>query len=640
MNLPRKEVYLLVTVLCLLAGPVTPASAQDPTPFPNCRLGVGGLQNDVVGYDMGQLNIGMYLDWRARSSLPAGLPADLEYLQMVRVHQVKDGSGWYGPPRVYSEPPAYHVSPDMAILASMAAAQPGSLWLIGNEMERVDWWEVDHWSGQDEMLPELYATAFHDIQAVIKAADPTARVAIGAVIQGTPLRLEYLDRVWDSYYAQYGYPMGEDIDIWNVHGFILREVRNSWGAEIPAGLEDESGFLSEYGNDKSAILAEHRNLVHFQEFTEALRTWMAAHGERNKPLINTEYGILYKSLGGEQITPQQVSDYLTASFDYLFTATHPDIGYPADENRLVQGWFWYSLNDNHWNGNLFNPTTKALTPVGNTWKTYVSDPGNALASQPTQNLLVTNLRASPNPAFVLPGESTTVTLRADVANSGNTGTATNNSLEVSFWDGDPGDPGSSQIGSTQILDDLPGCGRFTSVQVDWPDRAAGDHSWFVKVEPLPDETNAADNTANSLVSVLQELPDADLAVVKTVDNGTPYEGLGMVHYVITVTNHGPDPVTDVEVNDVLPDGVTFDSYAATQGVYYTVGPWQVGTLGSGADAVLTITARVDSGQAGNTITNSASVSAERSDSVTDNDSSSVDIVPLASAEVWLPVILR
>ena len=167
MNLPRKEICLLVTILCILAGPVTPAMAQDPTPFANCRLGVGGLQYDVVGYDLGQLNMGLYLDWRARSAPPVGLPAEIEYLQMVRVHQVKDGSGWYGPPRVYSDPPAYHVSPDLATLANLAAAQPASLWLIGNEMERVDWEEGTHWSGQDEMLPELYATAFHDIQAVI-----------------------------------------------------------------------------------------------------------------------------------------------------------------------------------------------------------------------------------------------------------------------------------------------------------------------------------------------------------------------------------------------------------------------------------------------------------------------------------------
>jgi hypothetical protein len=495
MNLPRKEIYLLFIILCLLAGPVTPARAQDPTPFANCRLGVGGLQDDVVGYDMEQLNVGAYLDWRARSSRPAGLAGDIDYVQVVRVHQTKPGSGWYGPPRVYSSPPGYHVWPDLTTMANMAASQPGSLWLIGNEIERVDWPEGSGWSGQDETLPELYATAFHEIQAVIKAADPTARIAIGSVIEATPLRLEYLDRVWDSYYDQYGYSMGEDIDVWNVHGFTLREVRDSWGAEIPAGLDDTCGILC-YASD-DGIMRAHRNIAYFQEFTIALRTWMADHGERDKPLINTECGILYND-----ITSQQVRDYMNELFDYALAATDDEIGFPADENRLLQGWFWYSLNDSYWNGNLFNPSTHALTTVGTNWRNYVSDPGNPLASQPQQNLRVINLRASPNPVFVPPGETLTVTLQADIANSGNTSTTTGDNIVVKFWDGIPNTPGSNLIAS-RVLDDIPGCGRFVTVEVEWPDRGAGEYPWFVEAVPIPGEVNTSDNVAEGTITAVE-----------------------------------------------------------------------------------------------------------------------------------------
>jgi hypothetical protein len=502
MNLPRKEIYLLVTMLCLLAGPVTPARAQDPTPFANCRLGVGGLQSDVVGYDMGQLNIGMYLDWRAQSSPPAGLAGDIDYIQVVRVHQTKPGDDWYGPPRIYSSPPGYHVWPDPTTLANMAASRPGSLWLIGNEIERVDWPEGSSWGGQDEILPEVYATAFHEIQAVIKAADPSARIAIGSVIEATPLRLEYLDRVWDSYYDQYGYSMGEDIDVWNVHGFILREVWNSWGAEIPAGLNDQSGFLSGLGDNYYQILVAHRNIAYFMQFTVALRSWMAAHGERDKPLINTECGILYRSLGGQQITSAQVSDYMNQLFDYALAATDGEIGYPADENRLLQGWFWYSLNDSFWNGNLFNPSTHALTTMGTNWRSYVSDPGNPLASLPQQNLRVINLRARPNPVFVPPGDSVTVTLRVDVANSGNTLTTSGNNIRVRFWDGVPGAPGSNLIASPIILDDIPGCGQFVTVEVEWPIIAAGEYTWYVEAMPIPNETDSDDNIASDVVEAM------------------------------------------------------------------------------------------------------------------------------------------
>ena len=44
-------------------------------------------------------------------------------------------------------------------------------------------------------------TAYHELYTLIKGADPTARLAIGGVIQATPLRLEYLTKVWNEYRA-------------------------------------------------------------------------------------------------------------------------------------------------------------------------------------------------------------------------------------------------------------------------------------------------------------------------------------------------------------------------------------------------------------------------------------------------------
>jgi len=72
--------------------------------------------------------------------------------------------------------------------------------------------------------------------------------------------------------------MGDDIDVWNIHGFLLREVRHSWGAEIPAGFDNEDpspnndydpqdGFL--YGANIATIIAEHRNVLRFQEFYQS-----------------------------------------------------------------------------------------------------------------------------------------------------------------------------------------------------------------------------------------------------------------------------------------------------------------------------------------------------------------------------------
>jgi len=51
-------------------------------------------------------------------------------------------------------------------------------------------------------------------------------------------------------------------------------------------------------------------------------------------------------------------------------------------------------------------------------------------------------------------------------------------------------------------------------------------------------------------------PIADLALEKSVDNASPYEGDDIV-YTILLTNNGPDDATGVEVTDVLPPGVTY-----------------------------------------------------------------------------------
>jgi uncharacterized repeat protein (TIGR01451 family) len=639
-----KSAFVIVSTVFLLVGVASPTFGKGPPNFSNCRLGIGGLKGTFVGdYNISQLNTGLYLDWdtSADPTSDPGVAPGVTYVQIVRVHQKKAdyGSGWFGPPREYFDPPTYLTSPALGQISNIAASQPGSLWLVGNEMERVDLPEGNGWGGQDEITPELYATAFHDIQAAIKTADPSARVAIGGMIEPTQLRLEYLDRVWDSYFNKYGHSMGDDIDVWNIHLFILREVRDSWGAEIPAGLADVNGFLSELDdtppNGLQALFDAHHDMNHFRRFVEDFRTWLAAHGQRNKPLLVSEYGTLLP-LEDQSL----VNSFLTATFDYLFAAADTGIGLPADQNRLVQGWVWYSLNDDTFfaESSLFDPSTKTLTSLGNTWKNYVTSATNPLASQPRHNLLVANLRTEPEIPSILSGSSVAVTLRADIANSGNTGTSTGNNIAVKFW---AGAPGSNQIGSTQMIEDLPGCGNFTTVEVNWPGRGAGQHPWSVEVIAISGETTTADNTAGSVVTVLDGLPDADLTVAKSPSNFSPFAGIDPVDYTILVSNLGPDPVTGVVVNELLPAGVTFESYSSSQGNYFTAGVWQVGTLDSLADATLTVTVSVDEGQGGNTIVNNVSVdSAPRNDPEPGNDAASVSIDALQAKKVFLPMILK
>jgi hypothetical protein len=226
---------------------------------------------------------------------------------------------------------------------------------------------------------------------------------------------------------------------------------------------------------------------------------MEDHGERNKPLLVTEYGILYGSLG---ISTAQINAFMLSTFDYLFDAQSESTGYPGDENRLVQGWVWYSLNDNssaYHHGALFDSTTNNLTAVGDAWHAYVSDPANPLASLPQRNLLVTNLRAIPNPVPVPPGGSRSVALRVDVANSGNTTTTTGDNIVVKFWDGVPDAPGSNIIAS-RTIEDIPGCGQFRTVEAEWQIGSTGEHTWYAEVEPIAEEPIISDNIDSDVIT--------------------------------------------------------------------------------------------------------------------------------------------
>ncbi|HUV93657.1 MAG TPA: hypothetical protein VMX14_02340, partial [Anaerolineae bacterium] len=201
------------------------------------RLGYGAVGAPITQYnDVRQLKAGWYLDWSMRGS-PAR-PLNMDYVQVVRLHQKT--VCW--PDKVrdrgecpYTKPFTYTLQYEQTRGGIVAAAQanPGSLWLIGNEMDRYDWGGVnpynrdirnpeDPYQGQDEMLPEVYAQAYHEFYHLIKEADPDAQVAIGGIIQATPVRLEYLTKVWNAYCTRY---MTDTmpVDVWNVHNFIFKE---------------------------------------------------------------------------------------------------------------------------------------------------------------------------------------------------------------------------------------------------------------------------------------------------------------------------------------------------------------------------------------------------------------------------------
>jgi len=310
---------------------VPPTAAAAPVPLGRERFGVGVALGPITEFAVEELGVGWYLDWAVRERPPR--PAGADFWQMVRVSE--DG---------------YH--PAAQVIRAVAAANPGSFWIIGNEPD-VPW--------QDNTTPERYAELYRELYQLLKDADPTAQVVVGGVSQPTPLRLAYLDRILDTYQQRYGRPM--PVDVWNVHAFILREERGSWGVDIPPGIDADVGTLYE--------IEDHDDLIIFRRQILDFRRWMAARGQRDKPLVVSEYGILMPEDYG--FGPAELRSFLYGSFDFFLTATDDEVGYPDDGNRLVQWWCWYSLaapDDYYPTGNLFDPQTKEMTPLGAAFAAY------------------------------------------------------------------------------------------------------------------------------------------------------------------------------------------------------------------------------------------------------------------------------
>lgn len=314
------------------AGSVPAASANRLVPPPRERFGAFGNADQLAAAWAAGLRIGSLIGGGVDFWSP--LPEGVQRWQIVHVK-------------------ADSTTPGIAAVRRAAASRPGSVWVIGNEPD-VIW--------QDNVTPERYAEAYHALYHAIKAADPTARVAIAGVATPTPLRRMYLDRVLNAYRATHGVPL--PVDIFNVHLYILNEQRDSWGAEIPPGLPWVTA-----GNTYE--VADHGDVAEVTALLRAFRYWMAERGYRNTPLAVTEFGILMPADYG--FPPPVVSAYMRDLVGFFQSASDPNLGYPADENRLVQWWFWFSISDTTGEfgvSDLYDRTTGRLTPVGQAYSSY------------------------------------------------------------------------------------------------------------------------------------------------------------------------------------------------------------------------------------------------------------------------------
>lgn len=421
LRLALPVVVILIAAAVMLAA--TPAGAdnapQSPQPdavvqpslYPsaNERVGIGILFSvgDIVSYNVAQLEAGWYGDWMTRSYPPH--PNGMDYIPLVNT-----GNNNY--------------PPNWEMLTVHVQRNPGLLWIVGNEPE-------GYW--QERLTPAQYAQRYHDVYTFIKATDPTAQVAIGGVILPSPLRLKWLDKVLQEYQTRYGVAM--PVDVWNTHMQIVNEVscsydpNNCWGAEIPVGLTETQGILMQ--------LSDNANYDLFVQLIQGMRTWMNDRGFRNKPLIVSEYGVLLPSdylcdgcnedlARGDAI----VASFMTRTMSYMLNTIDAAKGMPADGNRLVQRWMWYTLNDQPYNfetglgfnGGLFdyrnNVYPGTLTYFGRIFKDFVVP-----LKTPYREL-------APSAMSMAVGNCGAYSVTVKVSNTGNTAAS---NVRVRFYAGDP-----------------------------------------------------------------------------------------------------------------------------------------------------------------------------------------------------------
>jgi hypothetical protein len=475
LNMPQAAVVNAATIPRTASSPLVMANTTSNEPM--CRFGFSMAQGAITAYNQAQvasLRAGWYSSFSVQATPP--LPNGMEFVQTVRVHQKKTGPEYNAP---YVVPYSYTVQPNLATIAAIAFATPGQLWLIGNEIDRVDFY--CYWApacGQDEIVPGTYAQAYHEIYQVIKAADPTAQVAIGGVTLVSPLRLKYLDLIWSAYRNRYGTTM--PIDVWNVHPYIIPEVKDGFGADVPAGLTETQGIVY--------ALRDNDNVSIFQQQITTFRQWMAAKGQQNKPLVISEFGVNMPTWvfdGQEYFTLARVRNYMYGAFNFLLTAKDPALGYPADDYRLVQRWNWYSLDENpeNYGGSLFSYTVGTIDQLGLDWVAYVND-----ATRPLTPAL--NLKMLPvNYEVALPDESgkMTATLYLHVSNSGYRNITNTIPIQLTDANGSP-------ISQTSVIG-LQGCGSSKTAVLQIPNLSPGIYLWKVEVDPaqtLLDE-NLTDN---------------------------------------------------------------------------------------------------------------------------------------------------
>ncbi len=207
-----------------------------------------------------------------------------------------------------------------------------------------------------------------------------------------------------------------------------------------------------------------------------------------------------------------------------------------------------------------------------------------------------------------PNEGETVTFAITVSNAG-PDTAHNVSVQDVLPDGYSYQLGSIAGGSARSDSSAPiltwtlnSIAPATSVSLTYQVLvlASGDHANVAQVMtsdlPDPDSTPGNGDPSEDDEDSATSQQIADLSLVKNVDDARPNVG-DKVTFTITVSNSGPNAATNVGVEDILPDGLSYVTGSIAGGdVRQDAGvpilTWKINSIPSGSSVDLTLQAKV------------------------------------------------
>lgn len=179
---------------------------------------------------------------------------------------------------------------------------------------------------------------------------------------------------------------------------------------------------------------------------------------------------------------------------------------------------------------------------------------------------------------------------------------------------------------------------FTLV-VQLTSNAAGPINNTVGATSDTDDNNGGNDSGSASPVAVPSNGTADLSVMKSTPTTTAAPG-DTVTYTISVTNNGPNPASDIIVNDALPASLLFQSITPAAGFTCTtpaVGSTGTitclgGPLANGATANFTLVTTISPSASGS-VANGVVVSTSDADPVSGNSSDTADPIVVATADL-------